>query len=71
MTAEEWIATFAARVEVPAPDKETFDKLLALAAEAAHSSHRTAAPIACYLVGVAGTDIDAAIELAEAIGDGS
>lgn len=54
MTAPEWLAQFAARLDVPAPDQETFDALLAIAADAAHQSERVAAPVACYLVGISG-----------------
>jgi hypothetical protein len=39
--------------------------LLALAGTAAHASERTAAPIACYLVGLAGIDPEEAARLAE------
>ncbi len=54
MTRDEWIAAFAARVGVAPPDDDTVEQLLALAGTAAHASERTAAPIACYLVGLAG-----------------
>jgi hypothetical protein len=64
MTADEWIAAFAQRLGVPPPDATTVDTLLALAGTAAHASERTAAPIACYLVGRAGLDPGAASRLA-------
>jgi len=67
MTADEWIATFAERLGVPPPDPATVDTLLALAGTAAHASERTAAPIACYLVGRAGLDAADAGRLAEGI----
>jgi hypothetical protein len=54
MTADEWIRAFADELGVPPPDDATVEQLLALAAVAAHQSERTAAPIACYLVGQAG-----------------
>jgi hypothetical protein len=53
MTRDEWIATFAAELGVDPPDADTVETLLALAGTAAHASERTAAPIACYLVGLA------------------
>jgi hypothetical protein len=53
MTRDEWIALFAAELGVDPPDAETVETLLALAGTAAHASERTAAPIACYLVGQA------------------
>ncbi|HSL25156.1 MAG TPA: DUF6457 domain-containing protein [Acidimicrobiia bacterium] len=63
MTAQEWVAAFAGRLGVPAPDQATFDQLLGIAAEAAHSSERIAAPIATYLVGRAGLDPETALAL--------
>lgn len=63
-TAQAWIAAFAARLDTHAPDDETFEALLALAAEAAHSSERIAAPIACYLAGAAGVSMEDAMTAA-------
>ncbi|HEX6567848.1 MAG TPA: DUF6457 domain-containing protein [Acidimicrobiales bacterium] len=73
MTRDEWIADFAARLGVAPPDAAAVEALLALAGTAAHASERTAAPIACYLVGLAGASPPAAGRLAEAVapaGDG-
>ncbi|MGE3620078.1 MAG: DUF6457 domain-containing protein [Acidimicrobiia bacterium] len=56
MEPEDWIARFAEQLGVDAPDRATIEVLLELAGVAAHASHRTAAPIACYLVGRAGAD---------------
>jgi hypothetical protein len=56
MTPQEWLAAFAARLGVDPPDTDTVDELLALAGTAAHASERTAAPLACWLVGRAGLD---------------
>ena len=67
MIADDWITAFADRLGVPAPDAATVDTLLALAGTAAHASERTAAPIACYLVGRAGIDPDEAGRLAEEV----
>ena len=67
MTGTEWVQSFAARLGVDPPDQATVDALLALAGTAAHASERTAAPIACYLVGVAGLDPARAHELAAAV----
>jgi len=53
----EWIDAFAALLGVTPPDEATVDQLLTLAATAAHQSERTAAPIACYLVGLAGASV--------------
>lgn len=63
-SAKEWIASFAARLDLPAPDDATIDTLLDLAGEAAHASARTAAPIACWLVGRAGLSATDALDLA-------
>ncbi len=54
MDAEEWLTAYADRIGAAAPDAETVEVLLDLAGVAAHSSQRTAAPITCWLVGVAG-----------------
>ncbi len=45
---------FAEEIGAREPDEETIAELLELAATAAHSSERIAAPIACYLAGVTG-----------------
>ncbi|HZA79004.1 MAG TPA: DUF6457 domain-containing protein [Acidimicrobiales bacterium] len=67
MTADEWIAAFAQRLGVPPPDAATVDMLLTLAGTAAHASERTAAPIACYLVGRVGLEPADASRLAEEV----
>ena len=67
LSPEEWVARFADVLGVDAPDEQTVNTLLDLAGAAAHSSARTAAPIACYLVGVAGTDAARALEIAEGV----
>jgi len=51
MKAQEWLEAFAAEIGVEAPDEETVGELLELAATAAHSSERIAAPIACFMAG--------------------
>ena len=68
MTRSEWIAQFAARLGVEPPDDQTIEALLALAGDAAHASERSAAPIACYLVGRAQVDPKTARLAAEKIG---
>lgn len=67
MTAQEWLAAFAERLGCEPPDEATVDTLLTLAGVAAHSSERTAAPLACWLVGRAGLEPVAALELAKLI----
>ena len=66
-TGQEWIADFAERLGTEPPDQATIDALLDLAGVAAHASERIAAPIACYLIGRAGTSIDEARAHADAL----
>jgi len=51
MTREQWIAAFARRAGVREPTPQEADALLKLAGIAAHSSERTAAPLACWVAG--------------------
>lgn len=67
MTATEWIAAFSERLGVAPPDDETVETLLSIAGVAAHASERTAAPIACYLIGRAGIDLSEATTVAASI----
>jgi len=66
--ARQWLAAFAGRLGVATPTAEEFDDLLALAAVAAHASHRTAAPVACWLAARAGVTPGEAVTLARALG---
>lgn len=68
MNAEEWIAAFATSIGAEPPPAEEVDKMLQLAAVAAHSSERIAAPVACWIAGRAKLDLDEAREVAEEIG---
>jgi hypothetical protein len=54
MTAQEWVRTFAEAVGAEPPSQEQMDEILRLAAVAAHSSERIAAPIACWVAGTTG-----------------
>jgi len=65
-----WIAAFAARLGVDPPDAATVDQLLDLAGVAAHASARTAAPIACWLVGRAGLSPAESLAFAEELAGG-
>jgi hypothetical protein len=69
MTAEQWIERFAGAVEGRPPSETEVERLLKLAAVAAHSSERIAAPLACYVAGREGLQLDDAIDLAERIGE--
>jgi hypothetical protein len=54
MRRDEWLADFCKRLGIDPPGKEEVAALLDLAATAAHSSERTAAPLACWVAGRAG-----------------
>ena len=57
MNAREWIDAFAAEVGQEPPTKEELEAILDLAAVAAHSSERIAAPVACWLGGKTGATL--------------
>jgi uncharacterized protein DUF6457 len=67
MTVEEWVRTFAEEVGADLPSQDQIDEILALAATAAHSSERIAAPIACWIAGTTGRPISDLREAAEAL----
>ncbi|HMI81009.1 MAG TPA: DUF6457 domain-containing protein [Solirubrobacterales bacterium] len=69
MTRDEWIAEFARGVGVDPPSRQEIDALLELAAEAAHASERTAAPLACWLGGRSGMSLERLMEIAEGVGE--
>jgi hypothetical protein len=52
--AEEWVIRYAELLGVPAPTEDEMRELLELAGVAAHTSERTAAPLATWLAGRAG-----------------
>jgi len=51
MTRDEWLQRLAERLGVEPPTPEEVKGLLEVAATAAHTSERTAAPISCWLAG--------------------
>jgi hypothetical protein len=67
MNATEWLAAYADRLGTAPPDKDELKAVLDLAAEAAHSSERIAAPVACWLAARAGMELDEAIRLAKEV----
>jgi hypothetical protein len=69
VTAEEWVGQFAGEIGADAPSRDEFDEVLKLAAEAAHASERTAAPVACWIAGKTGRPLAELIEAAEGVGD--
>ena len=68
MNAKEWIAAYADRLDTPAPSAQEFSLILDLAGEAAHSSERVAAPVACWVAAKSGVPLDEALQLAREIG---
>jgi hypothetical protein len=68
MNVNDWLAAYAAKLGVPAPTKEELQQVLDLAGEAAHSSQRIAAPVATWLAGKAGLELDQAMRYAEEVG---
>jgi Domain of unknown function (DUF6457) len=70
MNAREWIVAFAQRLGTEPPTTEEFSTLLDLAGEAAHSSERVAAPVACWVAAKAGADPERALSVARKLGDG-
>ena len=67
MNASEWIESFAGRLGTEAPTPQEFSALLDLAAEAAHSSERVAAPVACWVAARAGATPQDALAAARAV----
>ena len=67
MNAKEWIEAFAARLGTDAPTPEEFSALLDLAAEAAHSSERVAAPVSCWVTAKAGVAPEEALVAAREV----
>ena len=71
MNAREWIDAFAQKLGTAGPTTKEFKQLLDLAGEAAHSSERVAAPVACWVAAKAGVEPQEALRLArELAGDG-
>ena len=68
MNAREWIDAFAQRLGTDPPTTEEFKRLLDVAGEAAHSSERVAAPVACWVAAKAGVDPEEALRVAREIG---
>lgn len=70
MNAKEWIAAFAERLGTEPPSAEEWSQLLDVAGEAAHSSERVAAPVACWVAARAGTAPAQALQVAREIATG-
>jgi hypothetical protein len=67
MTDREWLAAYAAALRIEAPTDDDITRILSLAAEAAHASQRTAAPVACWLAARSGRSLDDALAVAELV----
>ncbi len=71
MIARQWIDAFAAELGADAPSDADVEQILDLAAVAAHSSERIAAPVACWLGGLSGASIAELRAAAERVGGDS
>jgi hypothetical protein len=65
---DHWLRHFADAIGQPVPDRATVEQILELAGVAAHASARQAAPVACWMAGMAGLSLDEALRLAASIG---
>jgi hypothetical protein len=68
VNAREWISSYAERLGTEPPTAKEWSALLDLAGEAAHSSERVAAPIACWIAARSGTQAEEALEIARQVG---
>lgn len=71
MNAREWIDAFAAEIGADPPSDDEVKEILDLAAVAAHSSERIAAPVACWVGGKVGASLAELQAAAERIGGDS
>lgn len=70
MNARDWIAAYAEKLGTEPPTTEEFKAILELAGEAAHSSERVAAPVACWVAARAGAGLEQAMKAAGEVGTG-
>jgi hypothetical protein len=68
MNAREWIDAFAAEIGAEPPSADEVKRILDLAAVAAHSSERIAAPVACWVGGAADIPLEELQAAAERVG---
>ena len=69
VTRDQWLKAFAAELGTPAPSEREIDELLALAADAAHASERTAAPLSCWIAGRSGVPLADAVAAAKRLAE--
>lgn len=67
MRRDQWLAEFAEKLGLDSPTGAEVATLLDIAATAAHSSERTAAPIACWLAGRAELGLEELKAVAESV----
>ena len=67
MNARQWLDVYANKLGTSAPSTDEFTAVLDLAGEAAHSSERVAAPVACWLAAKAGIGLEEAMRLAREV----
>lgn len=68
VNAKEWLAAYAQKLGIEPPTTDEFKAVLDLAGEAAHSSDRVSAPVACWLAAKAGVGLEEAMALAREVG---
>lgn len=69
MNAREWLDSYAAKLGTAPPSTDELKAILDLAGEAAHSSERIAAPVACWLAAKAGVGLEEAMKLAREVAE--
>ncbi len=67
MNAKQWIDAYARKLGAEPPTPTQFSAILELAAVAAHSSERVAAPVACWVSARAGCPLEDALSAARSI----
>ena len=67
-TGHEWIDAFTARLGAEAVTPGEREAILDFAGEAAHSSERIAAPIACWIAARHGVTVQEAMRVAQELG---
>jgi hypothetical protein len=71
MNAREWIDAFSAELDTDPPTTDEIKRILDIAAVAAHSSERIAAPLACWVGGRTGATLEELQAAADRIGGDS
>lgn len=66
-TRQEWIEAFASQLGVEAPTESDVEQILELAAIAAHSSERTAAPVASWIAAKTGLSLPEVLKVAQLV----